>query len=71
MQGTDGRDRPDVDIWKLVDYDPLCMNLTLLKHQIIEMTDKTAQAGKVGDTIMLLTRQLRECIYDKLERGGR
>lgn len=69
MQGTDGRDRPDVDIWKLVDYDPICTNWTLMRNQIADAIINTPNAGKVGDNLMLLGRQLRECIYDRIAKG--
>jgi hypothetical protein len=68
VKGSDGRDRPDLDIWKLVDYDPLCAYYSMLRNQIAEAITGTPNANKVAENLMLLGRQLRECVYDRLAK---
>jgi hypothetical protein len=70
MKGSDDRERNDLDVWKLVDYDPLCAYFTMLRNQIADAIAGTPNSAVVAEHLLLLGRQLRECIYDKLTKGG-
>jgi hypothetical protein len=71
MKGTDGRERPDVGLWKLVDYDQTCQAYSVLRNQINDVIMESPNAVTVLGNLSYLNRQIRECIYDRLERGGK
>jgi hypothetical protein len=70
MLGTDGKQREDGDTWTLVDYDPMCMAFHVMREQIKDTVATSTSAKKITEGLAMLQRQLRECVYDRLERGS-